>query len=208
MSATLRRVEEPEAQAALIERCQGGDSSAFQALFLHHRNDVARLVFRMLGPSSDLEDLIQEVFVQVFRSLKDFKGQSKFSTWLYRVTVNVVLMHRRAARSRPVLEELPLVDQHQDKGVLADEEVARQERMRAFYRLLHRLSEKKRTVFILHELEGLSPVEIARTVNAPALTVRTRLFYARRELAAMLREEPYLAHIAGTELSIPNEETA
>src|SRR5205823_11217502 len=92
----------------IVRRAAAGDAEAFRTLFLRHRSDVARLVYRMLNAPSDLEDVVQEVFVQVFRSLKDFRGQSKLSTWLHRVTVNVVLMHRRSARSRPVLtEEVP-----------------------------------------------------------------------------------------------------
>jgi len=204
-SVTLRGVAEPLELAALIDCCRTGDKQAFRALFIQHRDHVARVVYRMLGPSADLEDLIQEVFVQVFRSLKDFKAESKFSTWLHRVTVNVVLMHRRHAKSRPVFDVLPLLDPADNQRPKADEEFARQERIAAFYRLLNRLSEKKRTVFILHEIEGLSPTEIANTVNAPALTVRTRLFYARRELALLLKEEPYLAHLTAQQLD-PAEE--
>lgn len=165
-------------------------------LYERHRNDVARLVFRMLGRRSDLEDVIQEVFVQVHKSLKDFRGHSKFSTWLHRVTVNVVLMHRRAARSRPVFADEPPTDGLEPgDSALPDEDAERRERMRAFGRLLDRLADKKRVVFILHELEGLAPSEIAKIVGAPVLTVRTRLFYARRELEAMLAEEPSLAGI-------------
>ena len=92
----------------LIERAAADDTAAFRELYDRHRADVARLVYRMLGGRGDLEDVIQEVFVQVHKSLKDFRGQSKFSTWLHRVTVNVVLMHRRAARSRPVFADEPL----------------------------------------------------------------------------------------------------
>jgi RNA polymerase sigma-70 factor (ECF subfamily) len=121
------------------------------------------------------------------------------------VTVNVVLMHRRSARSRPVLaEELPGEFVMDALQTLPDDEVDRRERMRAFQRLLARLADKKRIVFVLHELEGLSPSEIADVVGAPVLTVRTRLFYARRELEAMLGEEPSLAALAVTEPD-PNE---
>jgi len=178
----------------LIGRAVAGDTSAFRALYERHRADVARLVYRMLGPRSDIEDVIQEVFVQVYKSLRDFRGQAKFSTWLHRVTVNVVLMYRRAARSRPVFAAEAVVDsalRSQDIG--PDEDAERRERVRAFGRLLDRLGDKKRIVFVLHELEGVAPGEIARIVGAPVLTVRTRLFYARRELENMLREEPSLA---------------
>ena len=180
----------------LIERAAADDTAAFRELYNRHRADVARLVYRMLGGRGDLEDVIQEVFVQVHKSLKDFRGQSKLSTWLHRVTVNVVLMHRRAAKSRPVFADEPVQDgQINGETILPDEDCARRERMRAFGRLLDRLAEKKRIVFILHELEGMAPTEIGKVVGAPVLTVRTRLFYARRELEAMLAEEPSLTSV-------------
>ncbi len=180
----------------VVWRAQRGDRVAFGELFRRHRSDVARLVFRMLGPTSDADDVIQEVFLQVHRSLGEFRGQAKFSTWLHRVTVNVVLMVRRAARSRPVFVGEPLADQEPDRGLAPDEGAARQARIEAFRRLLDRLPDKKRTVFILLEIEGLPPAEIAEIVGAPVLTVRTRLFYARRELAEMMRDEPALAQLA------------
>ena len=182
--------------ADLVERCKAGDGLAFREVFRNHRADVARLVLRMTGRPGDLEDLVQEVFLQVYRSIKDFRGQSRFSTWLYRLTVNVVLMQRRAARSRPVLQAATDDSFGSDLRELPDDQLARTRRVAAFYRLLDRMSDKKRAVFVLHELEGLSPSEIAKVVGAPVLTVRTRLFYARRELLEMLREEPALEFVA------------
>ena len=182
----------------LVERAKNGDRAAFRELFRRHRQDVARLVFRMLGTTSggaDVEDLVQEVFLQVHRSLADFKGQAKFSTWLHRVTVNVVLMCRRAARSRPVFAG-EVSETEPDRGLLPDEDTARKHRLEAFRRVLDRLPEKKRTVFVLHEIEGLPPAEIATIVDAPVLTVRTRLFYARREICDLMRDEPTLADLA------------
>jgi RNA polymerase sigma-70 factor, ECF subfamily len=179
----------------LIVRCKQGDKGAFRQLFQKHRSDVARLVFRMLGPKADLEDIIQEVFLQVFRSLGDFRGDARFTTWLHRLTVNVVLMHRRAARSRPhFTDEVPADTEASTAN--PDEDAIRRERIRAFYAILEQLPDKKRTVFILHEIEGLTPLEIAKIVEAPVLTVRTRLFYARRDLIQLLRSEPSLASLA------------
>jgi RNA polymerase sigma-70 factor (ECF subfamily) len=191
--ATMAVVVEPE---ELVLRCQSGDRAAFNELFSRHRGDVARLVQRLLGGHGDIDDTVQEVFLQVHRSLKDFRFGSRFSTWLYRVTVNVVLMQRRAARSRPKLVETPDGLVPEDASLSPEEQTARRRRVSAFYRLLDRLSDKKRVAYVLHELEGLSPSEIAQTVGAPVLTVRTRLFYARRELADMLREEPALNGVA------------
>ena len=181
---------------SLVERCQNGDAEAFRELFRAHRQDVTRLAQRMLGRTTDLDDIVQEVFLQVHRSIRDFRHGARFSTWLYRVTVNVVLMHRRAAKSRPVFGEAPESLMAVDQRAGADEQLERVRRMQAFHRLLDRLSEKKRVVFVLHELEGLSPGEIATIVGSPVLTVRTRLFYARRELLTLLAEEPSLAGLA------------
>jgi RNA polymerase sigma-70 factor (ECF subfamily) len=182
----------------LVERAQAGDKAAFRELFRAHRADVARLAHRLLGSPTDLEDVVQDVFLQVHRSIRDFRRQSRFSTWLYRVTVNVVLMGRRAARSRPAFVESAEthVANRSDDRALPDEQVSRRLRVEAFRRLLDRLSEKKRTVYVLHELQGVPPMEIAEIVGAPVLTVRTRLFYARRELGQMLHEEPALAALA------------
>jgi RNA polymerase sigma-70 factor (ECF subfamily) len=186
--------DRPPDPESLLARAAAGDRQAFHEVYVRHRNDVARLVFRMMGGRGDVDDVIQEVFFQVFRSLKDFRGQSKFTTWLHRVTVNVVLMHRRAAKSRPVFADEPPNEAALDPAAVSpDEGAARRERMRAFARLLDRIAEKKRVVFVLHELEGMAPAEIAKVVDAPVLTVRTRLFYARRELEVLLAEEPSLA---------------
>jgi RNA polymerase sigma-70 factor (ECF subfamily) len=187
--------------SSLVTRCREGDAAAFRELFQTHRHDVARVVYRMTGSSSDIEDLVQEVFLQVHRSIGDFRGDARLSTWLYRLTVNVVLMHRRAAKSRPQLVGEAAASPPKDQRILPDEQVARSRRIQAFYRMIDRLSEKKRTVFVLHEIDGLSPIDIAKVVDAPVLTVRTRLFYARRELAAMLREEPDLANLVAEETS-------
>lgn len=184
----------------LVTRFQNGESAAFSEIFRRNEPAVSRLVARMLGLNShrrvgteELEDLVQEVFVQVYRSLATFRGQSRLGTWIYRIAINVVLMHRRSLRSRPALThtELPVETQH--PGLLPDDEFIRKRNVAALYQQLEKLSEKKRTVFILHEIEGLSPAEIAKAVDAPVLTVRTRLFYARRELLELFRSDPYLS---------------
>jgi RNA polymerase sigma-70 factor (ECF subfamily) len=185
-----------DAEEDLVARCREGDARAFREIFRTYRVDVTRLLHRMVGRGAELEDLLQEVFVQVHRSIGSFRAESRLSTWIYRVAVNVALMHRRAAKSRPFIvptRDEPLLF---DESSPPDEELSRRRRIEALYRLLDRVSEKKRAVYILHELEGMSPNEISGVVGAPVLTVRTRLFYARREVLAMLREEPALAAIA------------
>jgi RNA polymerase sigma-70 factor (ECF subfamily) len=181
----------------LIQRAQDGDPRALRDLFLRYRGDVARIAFRVLGPSPDLDDVVQEAFIQLYRSLSSYQGNAKFTTWLYRVVTNVARMHRRRERSRPQLESASRVQLEQTDGAsgpLADAE--RGERLRALYRHLEALSERKRTVLVLHDLAGLPAGEIAEIVDAPVLTVRTRLFYARKELYAALAADPALAEVA------------
>ncbi len=193
---SLPGADEADDSAALVTRVRAGDRQAFRILFDRHRETVARLVYRMVGPRPELEDLVQDVFVQVHRSLRDFRGESRFSTWLHRVTVNVVLMHRRAERSRPVLtEELAPGSVEDARAVQPDEEAFRRTRIGAFFDTLKEISEKKRVVFILHDLEGMTPAEIGEVVGAPVLTVRTRLFYARRELEEKMSKNPVLASV-------------
>jgi RNA polymerase sigma-70 factor (ECF subfamily) len=109
------------------------------------------------------------------------------------VTINVVLMARRSARSRPALEGEPTLEGRARSDCAGpDEDAERHDRMRAFERVLDCLGDKKRVVFVLHELEGLPPREIAQVVGVPVLTVRTRLYYARRDIEAKLALEPAL----------------
>lgn len=181
----------------LVRRAQSGDERAFHELFLRHREDVARIVYRTLGPDPDLDDIVQEAFVQIFRSIGRFRGDSKLSTWIYRIVTNVARMHLRSRRARPTLTQgttadLARVDEGQDPAEIT----ARNARLRALYRHLDQLSDKKRTVLVLHDFEGLAPSEISKIVEAPVLTVRTRLFYARRELYAALSKDPQLLEVA------------
>lgn len=181
----------------LIARAQEGDEAAFQEIFRTYRETVARIVHRVMGPSHEIEDVVQDVFIHVFRSIGKFRGDAKFTTWLYRLTTNVTKMHLRRKRSRPRFADVPVPEDRTDTAPAEqpDAVAERKERIDALYRLVDRLSEKKRTVLVLHDFEGLPAKEIAEIVEAPVLTVRTRLFYARKELYAALSEEPALAAV-------------
>jgi RNA polymerase sigma-70 factor, ECF subfamily len=185
----------------LVRLAQRGDERARSELFKRHRVEVAKIVLRTLGPDADLEDVVQDAFIQIFRSLDQFRGQAKFSTWLYRLVTNVSRMHLRKRRVRPLIADgvQPESAAPRDVSLSPEHDAERRARVRRLYAHLDRLSDKKRTVIVLHDLEGLLPVEIAAIVSAPVLTVRTRLFYARRELYAALADDPELAAL-GQEL--------
>lgn len=181
----------------VVERARAGDEAAFRELYLKHRGQVTRLVTRMVGPSPDVDDLVQDVFLHVYRSLPSFRGDARFSTWLYRLTVNVTKMYFRRKQSRPRFADVPVPEApRESRPTLAPDEASeREERLAALYRLLDRLSDKKRTVLVLHDFEGLPADRIAEIVGAPVMTVRTRLFYARKELYSALAEDPALAPV-------------
>ncbi len=191
-SVAQTRAMDPD--AALIARAQEGDTIAFRQIFVRHRGDVTRIVYRMLGPSADVEDVVQDVFLNVYRSLPSFRGDAKFSTWLYRLATNVTRMHLRRGRSRPRFADVEVPEAPRDSAPpdTPEAQVEKAERVRALYRLLETLSEKKREVLVLHDLEGVPAKEIAEMAGIPVLTVRTRLFYARKELYAALADEPSL----------------
>ena len=143
----------------------------------------------MGGPEADLEDLTQEVFIVVQRTLKSFDGRN-LPGWLYRIASHAVRDHRRKAWFRNlflrprdvVLEEV------EQKGPGPVEILERRESERQLYRLLAKLSDRRRVTFVLFEIEGYSGEEIAALENVPVATVWTRLHHARKELAALVAE--------------------
>jgi RNA polymerase sigma-70 factor (ECF subfamily) len=184
---------QPAEVTALVERCRRGERDALAQFYRQYRGDVARNLYRVLGPSrDDVEDVVQEVFIEVFRSIGRFRGDSKISTWLYRVCVNVAL--QRLRKRKRLNEVSPPDNTAEHSGVIDTQTPQRayeaQERLRAVYRILDGLAPKKRVVFVLHEIEGREPKEIAGIVGAPVLTVRTRLHYARKEFYAAAASDP------------------
>jgi len=177
----------PEDEVELIERCRADDRGAHDELYHRFRRQVAGNLYRVLGDRGDLEDLVQEVFVIAFRGLARFRGDARLSTWLYRICVNVALGRIRTRKRRPAAVGVADLDAASADPSLTERPETperslerRQDRERV-YRALEQLAPKKRIVLYLHEIEGLDLKEIAYLVDSNPVTVRTRLFYARRE---------------------------
>jgi RNA polymerase sigma-70 factor, ECF subfamily len=189
--ATTTGSEEQREVLDLISRCQQGEREALGEFYRQYRPEVTRNLMRVLGPGrGDVEDVLQDVFIEVYRSINRFRGDARLSTWLYRVCVNVALQR---LRKRKRLAEVPGDDLPERSSAETPERgLDNRRRLDAVYRLLDTLSPKKRVVFILHEIEGREPKEIAQIVGAPVLTVRTRLHYARKEFYARAAAEPRL----------------
>lgn len=163
----------------LVLACQAGDRKACSEFFQAYRRDITRILARLIGNAADLDDAVQDTFIEIFRSIRSFRGESRLTTWLYRVATNVALQKlRHRKRSH---EDVWAMPPEEATHLTPERDAAAHEAARRVTRLLDRLSPKKRIVFVLHEIEGLDAPEIAKIVSSNSLTVRTRLHYARKE---------------------------
>jgi RNA polymerase sigma-70 factor (ECF subfamily) len=184
----VRRAAAADPVGEVVTRAKRGDPAAFGELFRRHVGGVHRHLLLLIGPDADIDDLVQLVFLNVFQSLHGFKGQAAFSTWLFRITINVA---RQELRVRKRLRRLATAVQDV-KTVQSRQQDANQERQLAswqqIYEVLDRLSFKKRETYILYMYEGYSLDEIARLVRSSVSTIGSRLQSARREILRTLAE--------------------
>lgn len=178
------------AEAELIQRCIAGEREAQEQLYRSYNKAVAANLYRVLGTQTDLDDLVQEVFVIAFRGLPKFRQEARLSTWLYRICVNVALgrIRSKVRRPPPILKADPVATDTRVSPDSPETLLGRAESKAKVYRLLERMSAKKRIVLYLHEIQGHDLKEIAYLVGANPVTVRTRLFYARKEFYKLLAE--------------------
>ncbi len=178
--------------SALVARCVAGNRAAQHELFVAYRATVLRLVWRFLGPRDEYEidEAVQEVFVQLFRSLGRFRGESSFDTWLHRVAAHVCtsLMRKRYRWYERAAQRGTDLDRHASTTDSPERRAERLDTARAIYAALDRVSRERRVAFVLVDMEGMSLEEAAEVTGTPLGTVKSRLFRARRDLAGLLRE--------------------
>lgn len=181
---------------AIVQRVQNGEVSAFNQLVHKYRQPLFSIIYNMTGNREDATDIAQDVFIKAFQSIKKFRGQASFYTWLYRIAVNSsITFIKRAKRQRFINYETideTLVSSEileyftaktkTEKGALLKE---LQEKLNE---ALQKLSPKHRIVVILHEVEGMNHREIADITKTSEGTVRSRLHYAKKMLQAFLKE--------------------
>lgn len=178
---------------ALVERAQAGDREAFGELFVRHSTTVRRLLASVVGPGADLDDLAQDVFVQVHRSLPRFRKESRFTTWLHRVTVNTAISHLRKPRGRAVPIEPQAIDRVAGNGASDPHRVhLGREMVQRLYRILDALTPKRRAAFAMFEIEGRSIAEVAEILGVPLTVAKSRIWFARREVKKRAAEDEYL----------------
>ena len=172
----------------LVKRCQDGDISAFDELARRHKDRIYRLVYRMLRDVDSVNDAAQDIFVRAYGRIGDFQHRSSFSTWLTRIAVNYCINHlKKEKRTRFFPAGIF------SGGNLPDEPhavVERTEKCEKVHQAINSLSPKRKAIIILHYFEDNSCEEIAGILNCSTGTVKSRLFYARKELKKRL--EPYI----------------
>ncbi|MHB8875007.1 MAG: RNA polymerase sigma factor [Myxococcaceae bacterium] len=182
------RVRMPDADPLLplVERVRDGDPAAFDALYRQTRSEVHAVLYRLVGSNADMEDLVQEAYVQLLKALRGFRREARFSTFIYRVCANVGLMHLRSKRRRP---EDPVAQVPEGiAGHGSDPERAAQvsAAARMMKQALELMDPKKRVTFVYHDLLDMKPGEIALALDTSANTVRSRLNRAREEFSVIV----------------------
>jgi RNA polymerase sigma-70 factor (ECF subfamily) len=191
----------PSTDEELVARSIGGDTESFNELILRWERPIYALAYRTIGREEEARDVCQETFLRAFRALPGFRGQAKFSSWIYRIALNLCRDWMRKERRAPLVQ----VPEDTDPMELAaaaepsesiDELVARRDLTRIVERVMAQLPEEQRTAIVLKEYHGLTFQEIADLVGCPLSTVKTRLYQGltvmRRELAKHAGSAPYL----------------
>ena len=178
-------------EAQLIAHAQAGDEAAFAELYEAHKRRVYSLCLRMTGDTAEAEDLSQEAFLQLFRKIGTFRGESAFSTWLHRLVVNVVLMHlRKRGIAQVPLEDVDTSQEEPVKREYGDNDkrlIGSVDRI-GLDRAIADLPPGYRAVFVLHDVEGYEHNEIAQIMNYSIGNSKSQLHKARLKLRDYLRE--------------------
>ena len=169
----------------LISRARGGDREAFGELVEQYRDNVYRLAYRMCGNAYDADEAAQEAFVAAWRALPNFRGDAKFSTWLYRLTTNAAIDVMRREKRHQTVGDGEMVDVADDADS-PQETVERTEQQEAVQKALSTLSEEYREVLLLRYMEELDYAEIAEVLQLPSGTVKSRINRAKAALKTAL----------------------
>ena len=182
-----------EEEDILVAKIQNGDSSAYEKLVLENQTRVYNLALRMVGNEEDAFDMSQEAFIKAYNSIALFRGESRFSVWLYRLTTNVCLDFLRSSGRKAHGSLTYISDEDDEKELEIPDErfspetlVEKKELREAVNRGLMSLSKDYRAILLLREIDGLSYEEIAEALSLEEGTVKSRIFRARKRLCAIL----------------------
>lgn len=181
----------------LVARATAGDQESFNQLVVRWERPIYALAYRTLGREDDARDVVQEAFLRAFRGLKGFKGQAKFSSWLYRITLNLCRDWLRRQRRAPIVQVtdssgedvVDIAEQMPSPAESVEELVARREMSAAVARAMAELPEEQRTAILMKEFHGLTFQEIADALDCPLSTVKTRLYQGLSVLRRRLERQ-------------------
>jgi len=179
----------PVSDEILVKKSQKGDYLSFEKLVKRYEKKIYNLAYRIMGNKEDASDVLQETFLQAFKKLAGFKGKAKFSTWLYRIAVNICLMRKRKRKKmKTVSLDIPILTKKEDeiKRELRDDwsesplaTLENEEVKKTLSEAIGLLPEEYRTVFLLRGLNGLSNQEVAKVLKISLPAVKSRLHRAR-----------------------------
>lgn len=181
---------DPDIDSELVQRCQKGERKAQYELYQHYKDRVFNIAYRMANNQQEAEDIAQMAFMRVFKNIDSFRGESAFSSWLYRLTVNVCINHFRKEKKEKelVVNELSEFQKANLSALKTKNESAK---MRPFLeKAIRALPAGYRMIFVLYDIEGYAHQEIAEIMNISEGTSKSQLHKARKELKQFL--EPYL----------------
>lgn len=177
-------------EAELLIQLQDGNRRAFEMLLREQQTRIVNVAYSLLHNREDAEEVAQDVFIEVYRSIANFRGDSKLSTWLYRIAVNKALNYRRRKRTSLIayFEQMMLSGglQIEDSSPLPDAKLVAEERTKILHKAIDALPEKQRIAFTLQKYEDLSQEEIAEVMQTTVSAVESHLYRAKRELQKTL----------------------
>ena len=184
----------------LIQRILAGESAAYEEIVRLYQNRLFNTMIHILGSREDAEDVVQESFVQAYLKLDTFQGNSAFYTWLYRISFNIAISHRRRRRKVQSIDQVREDIGHEpvDRGEGPGQRIEQEENVLQVHTAMGKLSDEHRDVLVLRELEGMDYDRIAEVLALPVGTVRSRLHRARSQLKDSLE-----VMIARSERGIP-----
>ena len=193
-----RRMADPDVDVLLVDRARRGDKVAFEMLVIKYQRRIERLISRMIRDADLVQDVAQETFIRAYRAMPQFRGDSAFYTWLYRIAINTAkkalvdikrdpLVSEHSSSAGDDGEETSRVENELTDGETPEALLASKEIAAAVNSAIDALSEDLRQAISLREIEGLSYEEISDVMNCPIGTVRSRIFRAREAIAAKLR---------------------
>lgn len=193
-TAVMTLVENLDSDKTLVERCIAGDETAWEQLVRTHTRRVYAMCYRFTNSGSEAQDLTQEVFLRIFKSVKSFQAdEGSFTTWLVRVTRNLLIDNYRRTRQERVTDsiedQLPVLEEELTVSTRPDGLLAGREAREQLQAGLQKLSPELRETLILRDLEELEYREIAQILRIPEGTVKSRLNRARADLARVLRRK-------------------